>query len=473
MDAPIYKGIKQYLSAGRTSFHMPGHKGQEVLKPSDFFALDVSELPDTDDLHAPHAYIAQSEQQLARLYHTRQSFYLLGGSSCGIHAMLAATLHEGDTVILDRECHKSVIHALIWIGAKPVYIYRKRNHQFDFPGGIHPADVQAALEGNPQAKAVLITSPTYYGGVSDIASIAKATHENGAVLLVDEAHGAHFPFGTQLPESAISCGADMVVQSVHKTLGALSGSALLHICSDAVNPAQVRKLLAMFQTSSPSYTMLCALEQAVFAAPKLEKQYTALLKQIETGRKTVNETGKAYWIGEELNHSCNLYAFDATRIVINFAKTGLSGYHIAALLREKHKIEVEMADEHNIVCITTPYNDLADIKKLTKAVLSIVKKVQPNANSGTNNTEPPPATVKVIPREAFYREEETIHLEHAAGRISKYLVCKYPPGTPILAPGEEIGLEHIRAIADLLDSGATVNGIGEDYQIAVVRDAGR
>ena len=466
MDTPIYQGIKHYISAGRTSFHMPGHKGQAIFKPASFFALDVTELPDTDDLHDPHSYIAQSEDALTRLYQTRQSYYLLGGASCGIHAMLAAVLREGDTVILDRECHKSVIHALVWIGAKPVYVYPKYNHQFGFAGGVDPADVQQALEAH-KAKAVLITSPTYYGGLSDIAAIAKTAHANGALLLVDEAHGAHLPFCAALPDSAIACGADLVVQSVHKTLGALSGGALLHVCSD-MDAAHIRKLLAMFQTSSPSYAMLCALEQAVFSAPQLEKRFAALLEQIETGKKLVNETGKAYWIGEELKNSCQIQAFDHTRIVINFTKTGLSGYQIASLLRENHKIEVELADAHNIVCIASAYNDAADIKKLTKAVLAIVKKVQPAANN-IRIAETPPAVVRLTPREAFYRESEPIHLEQATGRIAKHPVCKYPPGTPILAPGEEIQLEHIRTITALLDSGTAVNGVSEDYQITVIK----
>ena len=469
MDAPIYQGIKRYLGTGRTSFHMPGHKGQSDWKPADFFALDVTELPDTDDLHDPHSYIADSQQQLTRMYNTQQSFYVLGGASCGIHAMLAACLQPGDTVIIDRNCHKSVIHALIWIGAKPVYIYPKYNYQFGFPGGIAAEELQSLLEAHSEAKAVLLTSPNYYGAVSDIAGIAKTVHEHGCILLVDEAHGAHFPFSPLLPDSAVRCGADMVVQSVHKTLGALSGGALLHICSAAVQPEQVQALLGMFQTSSPSYAVLCALEHAVFAAPKLEKQYTALVKQIAAGRTLVNATAKAYWIGEELKNSCQIHAFDPTRLVINFSKTGLSGPQIAALLREKYRIEVEMADAHNIVCIATAYNDPADIKKLTKAIVSIVKKIQPSANDSAI-AEALPANVRITPRDAFYRDGEAIHLEQAPGRIAKHLVCEYPPGTPILVPGEEIQLEHIRTITRLLDSGAVVNGIGEGYQITVVRE---
>lgn len=468
MNTPIYHGIKQYLSSGRTSFHMPGHKGQAIFKLANFYALDITELPDTDDLHDPHGYIAQSEEQLTRLYQTRQSYYLLGGTSCGIHAMLASVLREGDTVVLDRSCHKSVIHALVWIGAKPVYVYPKYNHQFGFAGGIDPADVKTTLETH-KAKAVLITSPTYYGSVSDIAAIAKTAHANGAVLLVDEAHGAHFPFCSALPDSAVTCGADLVVQSVHKTLGALSGGALLHVCSDSVDAAQIRNLLAMFQTSSPSYATLCALEHAVFSAPQLEKRYMALLEQIEIGKKLVNETGKAYWIGEELKNSCQIHAFDPTRIVINFSKTGLSGDQIASLLREKYKLEVELSDAHNIVCIASAYNDASDIKKLTKAVLAIVKKVQPAVNN-VSIAEEIPAKICFTPREAFYREAEVVHLEQAPGRIAKNLVCKYPPGTPILAPGEKIELEHIRTITALLDSGTAVNGVTKDYQITVIKN---
>ncbi len=471
MDAPIYQGIKQYLSKNRTSFHMPGHKGNGDWKPTDFYALDVTELPDTDDLHAPTSYIKDSEEQLKRIYNTRQSFYLLGGATCGIFAMLAATVREGETVILDRSCHKSVIHALIVIGARPVYLYPKYNHQFGFPGGIDPNELETLLETHRDAKAVVVTSPTYYGGLSDIAALSAAAHRHGIPLLVDEAHGAHLPFSPLLPESAISCGADIVIQSVHKTLGALSGGALLHICSDKISPEAVRKLLAMFQTSSPSYAILASLEHAVFSAPALEKRYKTLLAQIEEGRTLVNNTAKAYWVGPELQNTCQIHALDLTRIVINVAKSGFSGYEMAALLRDKYKIEPEMADEHNIVCISTAYNDPADIKKLTKAMLTIVKKIQPVTNQHQPTTEQPPAVIRITPREAFYRNGECIHLEQAPGRIAKNLICKYPPGTPILVPGEEIQLEHIREIAAILESGAAINGVDRQYQIEVVQEA--
>ncbi len=470
MDAPIYRGIKQYLSKNRISFHMPGHKGNGDWKPADLYALDVTELPDTDDLYAPTSYIKDSEEQLKRIYNTRHSFYLLGGATCGIFAMLAATVQEGETVMIDRNCHKSVIHALMMIGARPAYVYPKYNHQFGFPGGIDPDELETSLQMHGDAKAVLVTSPNYYGGLSNIAALAAVSHRHGIPLLVDEAHGAHLPFSPLLPESALSCGADMVVQSVHKTLGALSGGALLHICSDTILPENVRKLLAMFQTSSPSYAILASLEFAVFTAAGLEKRYKPLLAQIQEGRALVNHTAKAYWVGPELQNTCQIHALDPTRIVINVAKSGLSGYEMAALLRSKYKIDPEMADEHNIVCIATPYNDPSDVKKLTKAMLTIIKKIQPATLQHEPILQLPAAVIRMTPREAFYQAGEYIHLEQAPGRIAKNLICKYPPGTPILVPGEEIRLEHIREIAALLENGTAIYGIDREYQIEVVVD---
>ncbi|MBE7029833.1 MAG: aminotransferase class I/II-fold pyridoxal phosphate-dependent enzyme [Ruminococcaceae bacterium] len=468
MHFPIYEGLKQYRAKNRISFHMPGHKGKGDAALSDLFELDITELPDTDDLHSPEGYIAQSEQLLSSLYGTAHSFYLMGGSTCGIFAMLSSTLKYGDTAIIDRGCHKSVIHALGLLGINPVYVMPDCSHQFDFPGGISPEKLSEAIEKHPHAKAVLITSPNYYGVLSDIQAIADITHRADMVLLVDEAHGAHLPFSGDLPQSAIGCGADLVVQSAHKTLGALSGCALLHVVSNRVNAKIVRKNLAIFQTSSPCYGVLAALERAVFSAQKFTKDYKGIIKQITKSRAEVNATAKAYWVGAELTGGRSIFAFDPTRIVINFSKIPLSGYDVARILREKYKIEVEMADRQNIVCIATPYNDKADIKHLEKAVCAIVKQIAPAPDFRERRYEPLPIKEMVPLHTAYHAEAEKIHMEDAQGRAAKHLICKYPPGVPLLCPGEEITPAHIREIISILDDGGTVSGIEPEYQIEVI-----
>lgn len=468
MSLPINEGISKYISKGRISFSMPGHKGIGILDGKNIFKLDVTELDDTDNLLSPQSYIKESQHKLRDIYDTLSSHYLLGGATSGIYSMISLAVGEGDKVIVDRFCHKSVINAIILRGAVPVYITPEYNYQFGFTGGMLPAEVESVTESNPDAKAVIITSPTYYGTVSDIASIAKVVHKAGMLLLVDEAHGAHFHISDDFPDNAIKCGADMCVQSVHKTMGALSGGALFHINTDKFAPWQIEEVLSMYHTSSPSYASLCVLESAVMSFAGLNKKYIAIVGEIDKCRALVNDEAKAYWVGEELVGGCGIYAMDKTRIVINFSKLPITGYAVAELLRKKYKIEVEMADARNIVCIATAYNSTSDIKALAKAILSITKKMPVKPNKADDFTLYPPRIV-TNPRKAHLSPWETIDMADSVGRIARTIVCKYPPGVPVLVPGEEICTDHIRLITDTLDMGGNITGIEDNYRINVLK----
>lgn len=468
MSLPINDGISEYISKGRISFSMPGHKGNCIIDGKNIFRYDVTELDDTDNLLAPEGYIKESQQRLSEIYGTVSSHYLLNGTTCGIYAMVSMAVSEGDKIIVDRFCHKSVINAIILCGAHPVYVTPEYNYRFGFTGGILPGELESTVESNPDAKAVIITSPTYYGTVSDVASIAKVVHKAGMLLLVDEAHGAHFHVSDKLPASAVRCGADMVVQSVHKTLGALSGGSLLHINTDKFTPRQIEESLAMYQTSSPSYGVLCALETAVLGSVKLEKKYSALISEIDKCRNAVNGEAKAYWSGEELLNGCGIYAMDKTRIVINFSKLPVTGYSVADILRAKYKIEVEMADRNNIVCIATAYNSISDIKALAKAVLSITRNMPVSVIEAEDFNAITPNIV-MTPRKAHFSPWETVSMADAVGRVSHNAVCKYPPGVPLLMPGEEIRAEHIRVITDTLEMGGNITGIESEYRINVLK----
>lgn len=447
---------------------MPGHKGNGVIDGKNIFRLDVTELDDTDNLLAPERYIKESQDKLSKIYGTVSSHYLLGGSTCGIYSMISFAVSEGDKIIVDRFCHKAVINAIILCGARPVYVTPEYNYQFGFTGGIRSGEIASAVETHPDAKAVIITSPTYYGTVSDVKAIADAVHNAGMLLLVDEAHGAHLHAYDEFPNNAVKCGADMVVQSVHKTLGALSGGALLHINTNKIPSWRVAEVLSMYQTSSPSYGMLSVLERATLGALSLSKKYKALFKAIDKCREEVNSLAKAYWVGEELVGNCGIYAMDKTRIVINFSKLPITGYGVAETLRDKYKIEVEMADRNNIVCIATPYNNVNDVKTLAKAIVSIVDNMQISNNRADSFKNYHPR-VAMTPRMAYNSPCETINMSEASGRVAKTIICKYPPGIPILVPGEEINDEHLRMITDTLELGGTVSGIEEDYRITVVK----
>lgn len=468
MSLPINEGISKYVSKGRISFSMPGHKGRGIIDGKNLFKLDVTELDDTDNLLSPQSYIKESQKQLSDIYGTVSSHYLLGGATSGIYSMISLAACEGDKIIVDRFCHKSVINAIMLRGATPVYITPEYNYQFGFTGGILPAEVESVAESNPDAKAVIITSPTYYGTASDVASIAKIVHKAGMLLLVDEAHGAHFHISDDFPDNAIKCGADMCVQSIHKTMGALSGGALLHINTDKFSAWQIEEVLSLYHTSSPSYAALCVLEASVLKYKELKKRYASILREIDKCRSLVNNQAKAYWVGEELLGGCAIYAMDKTRIVINFSKLPVTGYAVADILRKKYKIEVEMADANNIVCIVTAYNNPSDIKILAKAVISITKKMPLKHNKSDDFKLIAPRIV-TTPRKAILSPCETVDMSQAVGRVARTIVCKYPPGVPILVPGEEILTDHIRLIANTLDIGGTITGIEDDYKINVLK----
>lgn len=468
---PINKGISDYKSKKRISFAMPGHKGIGASDGKNIFKNDVTELDDTDNLLSPTSYIDESQKKLAEIYGTVSTHYLLGGSTCGIYAMIFLAAGEGDKIIVDRFCHKSVISAIILCGAEPIYILPEFNYQFGIPGGMKPSAVEEAVRACPEAKAVILTSPSYYGTVSDISSVSKIVHDADMLLLVDEAHGAHFHISDALPKSAVELGADMAVQSVHKTLGALSGGSLLHIATEKIVGWRIEEVLTMFQTSSPSYGVLCIFEDAVFDSLNYGKKYKALISQIDKSRAEVNKLGKAYWCGEELCGGCGIFDVDKTRIVINFSRLQISGYAASEILREKYKIETEMADDNNVVCIATPFNAISHIKSLENAVISMTKNL--SAVSGKKALfSMPDSVAHLSPRGAYMSPCETIDMSEAEGRIVRRAVCKYPPGIPVLVPGEEITAAHIKYITDAVENGADVTGIEKNYKITVLKRQG-
>lgn len=468
MPLPIKDGIKKYIEKKRISFCMPGHKGKNVSGIKDIFKYDVTELDDTDNLLNPCTYIKNSEENLAKVYGTLSSHYLLGGSTSGIYSMVSLAVSEGDKIIVDRFCHKSVISAIILCGAVPVYVKPSYNAQFGFVGGMIADEIDFTIRRHSDAKAVILTSPTYYGTVSDIRAISDIVHNAGLLLLVDEAHGAHFHISDVLPQNALCCGADMSVHSVHKTLGAMSGGGLLHINTSKVSKSQIRSVLSMYQSTSPSYGCLSVLEGAVFDALNQDKKYRELTDAIDKCRKIVNSQGKAYWIGEELIGKCEIYDMDKTRIVINFSNLNLTGYNAANILREKYNIEVEMADENNIVCIVTPYNSTGDVKTLCRAVVNMTEKTKPVPRK-TEIFKYPDHEISLLPRKAYFSPSETVELSESISRVSAATVCKYPPGIALVVPGEMIRAEHIRKISDTLEKGGTITGLSSGMSIDVVK----
>lgn len=465
----INDGLKKYAYSKKISFQTPAHKGKLDIMTEDFFGMDMGELDVVKGMPNPTAYVKMSQNQLARIYGSERSFYLLNGASTGILASLTLCLKQNDMIIVDRNCHKSVINAIILLGLLPIFVEPTYMHRFGFGGGFDYDALERTVATFPNAKTILITSPNYYGAVCDIEKITTLAHTNNMFMIVDEAHGAHFNFCDKLPKSAVALGADFVVHSASKTLGGLNGSAFLHVnCNNFLNK-EILAAISMYQTSSASYAAMAALEKAVFEADEYSEKYAKMLRAVSEAAEYVNKNSNAYWLDDEIVGTADVFAYDKTRIVVNFAFSGVSGYDAAQVLNSRFDIKVELCDDLNIVCIFTPYNKLSDVKKLAKAIVAIagktvgIKELSDRPSKGVTHA------MKLTPRDAFFADAEPVELKDALGRVSKNIVCKYPPGIPILIPGDVISSEHIRAVLEILDSGAEISGIREDFTIDVVK----
>ena len=465
----INDGLKKYAYSKKISFQTPAHKGKLDIMTEDFFGMDMGNLDVIKGMPNPTAYVKMSQNQLARIYGAERSFYLLNGASSGILAALTLCLKQNDMIIVDRNCHKSVINAIILLGLLPIFVEPVYMHRFGFGGGFDYAALERTVSTFPNAKAMLITSPNYYGVVSDVEKITTLAHTNNMFMIVDEAHGAHFNFCDKLPKSAVEYGADFVVQSASKTLGGLNGSAFLHVnCNNFLNK-EILAAISMYQTSSASYAAMAVLEKSVFEAENHKERYDKMLSAVAEAADYVNNNSNAYWLDDEITGSADVFAYDKTRIVINFAFSGVSGYDAAQILNSRFDIKVELCDDLNIVCIFTPYNKISDVKKLAKAIVTIagktvgIKELSDRPSKGVTHA------MKLTPRDAFFAESEAVELKDALGRVSKNIVCKYPPGIPILIPGDVISSEHIKSVLEILDSGAEISGIREDFTIDVVK----
>ncbi len=472
-NAPLYRALKTYIHKNKIPFHMPGHKqGKGILErfKEDIFTMDLTELSDTDNLHAPEGSIQEAHEMAAKAFGAKNSFFLVNGSTCGIQTMIASICNPGDTLIVDRNCHSAVIHGLILCGVTPQFVYPQFVTELGIVGGMNPDLVGEILQQYPDAKGVLITSPTYYGICSDLTTIANIVHAHNKILLVDEAHGAHFCFHNDLPECALASGADMCVQSAHKTLPALTQSAFLHIKSDKVDLRRVRNALKLFQSSSPSYILMAYLDVARYIMQSQgELLLDNLLLHIKEAKEEIYASGKASCLGTELKGKHNIHDIDMTRLVLHFGTKGANGYNIANQLQDKYDIQVEMADIYNIVCILTIADTREELKALVRAVNNINFK-NIDIGEGSLSSKWIRSQYAIDPRIAFFSESERVDIKDANGCISAETVVCFPPGVPILCPGEIISDDIVTHILQIMACGGKILGLNQKSYIRVVKN---
>jgi len=468
-NTPLFNALKKYISDRPTPFHMPGHKLGKGF-PADFLeniaALDLTEIAGTDNLHFPSGPIKEAQDLAAEAFGSKNSFFLVNGSTCGIHAIIMTICKPGDKLIVSRDCHKSVIGGLMLAGASPVYIRPEFNYDFGISAVVKVSEIENALRLHPDAAGVLITRPNYYGICSDIRAIAELVHSYGKVLAVDEAHGAHLKFHSALPESAMEAGADICVQSAHKTLAAFTQGAYLHVGSSRIELEKLKFYLRLLQTSSPSYIIMASLDVAREIMQRKGKEGLDQLINSIKGFKSKIEKGG-------LPVTCLSYVeggeTDITRLVINVRGLGRTGFETDRKLREKYNIQVEMSDLCNIVCITTPADSTQDLEMLYRALEEIA--MARKDGFFTKYPEQLPIEIpeqKLEPGKAMSSRGEEIALNDAAGRISRCVITPYPPGIPLVCPGEIITSETVKYIYNIINCGGIVNGVGDNLEVSVV-----
>jgi len=461
-NTPLINALKKYITGQRTIMHMPGHKQGKGFDPdflSNAVRFDLTELNGLDNFHNPEGAILESMEALRKAYGAEKSYFLVNGSSSGIHAGILACFNRGDKILVNRNCHISVINALILFGVEPVFVMPGYIDEYNLavPPGID--EWKTALEQNPDAKGALVTTPDYYGICQPLSDLSNFLHEKGKLLLVDEAHGAHFAFSDRLPETALEQGADLCVQSFHKTLPAFTQAAVLHIGSKRIDPGKVSRAVSMITTTSPSYTIMASMDYARdFAVSSGTEVYGQLIDILDDAKKKLSKMQKLRVIPDSIEGLKR----DPTRLVIDTSSSDISGYELYDRIFSEYRITAEMCDTCHVVFIHTMADTAGDISKLTHALLETDSSIG-KSNSRASFRIPFSTGRYSIPELKYYlASTEEIPLEKAEGFTCADAVTPYPPGIPVLCPGEAITAEHIRYLDKVKKYGADVHGLRKD-----------
>ena len=461
--APLYEAMKEYQLDRVVKFDVPGHKGGRGNKAlRDFLGEacmrnDVNSMKPLDNLCHPVSVIKEAQQYAADAFGAENSIFIVNGATGAVQAMVMSVCKAGDKIILPRNVHRSAINALVVCGAIPVYVNPGVNNDLGIPLGMTPEEVEAAILANPDAKAVLVNNPTYYGICSDLRKIVEIVHRHGMKVLVDEAHGTHFYFGDGLPPSAMSCGADMASVSVHKTGGSLTQSAIL-LLGKGIDPNYVRQIINLTQTTSASYLLMVSLDLArQNLALHGREFYAKTVEFADYARKEINAIGGYYAFGEELCDGKAFYAFDKTKLSVHTRAMGLAGIEVYDLLRDEYDIQIEFGDIGNILAYLSIGDRPQEIERLVSALAEIKRRYHTDG-TGLLSQEYIDPVVAASPQEAFYAPKKSLPLRETEGMVCSEFVMCYPPGIPILAPGERITKEILNYIEYAKAKGCSMTG---------------
>lgn len=468
-NAPIYEALRKFRRMRVVPFDVPGHKrGRGNMELTEFLGedcmnVDVNSMKPLDNLCHPVSVIKDAEELAAEAFGAANAFFMVGGTTSAVQSMIMYACKEGDKIIMPRNVHRSAINALILTGAVPVYVNPDVNHKLGIALGMSVSQVEQAIRDNPDAKAIMVNNPTYYGICSDLKRITELAHEHGMLVLVDEAHGTHFYFGENFPVTAMAAGADCASVSMHKSGGSLTQSSFL-LLGKNINADYMRQVINLTQTTSASYLLLSSLD---ISRKRLalggREIFAQTVEMAEYARSEINEIGGYYAYSRELINGDSIFDFDVSKLSIYTLPIGLAGIEVYDLLRDEYDIQIEFGDIGNVLAYISVGDRKRDIERLISALAEIKRRFgKSGADMLTQEYISP--VVAETPRKAFYAKKRSLPLEETSGLVCSEFVMCYPPGIPILAPGELITDEIIEYIKYAKEKGCQMTGT-EDINI--------
>lgn len=476
----LFDNLISYSRSDYYPFHMPGHKRAALDFPNPW-SIDITEIEGFDNLHHAEGILEELQQETSKLFGAQKSFCLVNGSTCGLLSAVSACVKPGGKLLMSRNCHKSVYHGVYLRNITPVYLMPEIT-EFGIMGSLSPQAVAEALQQQPDIQAVLVVSPTYDGVVSDIVEIARIAHSHGIPLIVDEAHGAHFPLSQHFPASALTCGADVVIQSLHKTLPAFTQTALLHLNSSLVEEAAIRRFLGIYQSSSPSYLLMASMDRCIkIIQENGNVLFDSFHQNLQGFYEKCSQLQHIQVFQGQKTHAPGFFDWDNSKILISGASLGLSGQKLHDILLEKYHIQLEMASGHYALALASLMDTPEGFVRLFDALLEIDQtscSISDSADSSNSNdsslmhglSAADIISIKELYRipvqrltisEALEQPAAAIPLEDSAGAVSQEYIYLYPPGIPLVAPGEIIDTQLLETIARIKKTGLSLEGLSD------------
>lgn len=482
----LYDKLTEYEKSDFYAYHMPGHKRNMTGRPfEEFYGLDITEIDGFDNLHQPEEILFEVEKRANRMYGADETFLLVNGSTCGILSAISATTRHGGKILIARNCHKSVYHAAYLRNLEIQYVYPESSEQFGIAFGLEPGKVEEKLAKDSGISAVVVTSPTYEGVISDIEGIAKIVHQYGIPLIVDEAHGAHLGFSKGFHENAVRAGADLVIHSLHKTLPSPTQTALLHVTGNRVDRERLKRFLGIYQSSSPSYPLMAGIELCLDIVEKEGKElFARMLYDWNEMQKRLCGCKALKILHEEDVLSAGMKAFDVGKLVISTVGTNWSGKKLYEELLQKYHLQLEMAADTYVLAMFTLMDTEEGFKRLTEALLELDKRIPEEKLSRIENghiksgKEISEQTVTGTFRlktgcriaEALDAEKEWLPVSICEGRTAAGFINLYPPGIPAVVPGEVYSEEAISNIKNWCKKKLSVQGINSEMEVPVIAE---